>query len=258
MRLYYKSVGQNVSQGLLFLHGFLGDHTDFEDMMRYFSKSFFCIGIDLPGHGKSDINKETSWQTTAKQIQSIVKSKVKTCHVVGYSMGARVALYTALDDPDLFQNVYLISGAFGFKTQEEKKTRLKQDQKWIAAFLASDPTVIQRWYQQPLFNSFRQQPLFKKTFLYRSTQDLPRLGQSLSLFSQGNHPFLDPVLCRNLYYFYGEWDEKYVKIATALHPFSHINVIKIKNAGHVLHLEKRLVIQNKIQKSLNSRLSLIE
>ena len=253
MRLYYKSVGQNVSQVLLFLHGFLGDHTDFEDMMRYFSKSFFCIGIDLPGHGKSDINKQTSWQTTAKQIQSIVKSKVKTCHVVGYSMGARVALYTALDDPYLFENVYLISGAFGFKAQEEKKARLKQDQTWIEAFLDSDPTVIKRWYQQPLFNSFRQHPLFKKTFSYRSTQDLPRLGQSLSLFSQGNHLFLDPMLCRNLYYFYGEWDEKYVKIASELKLYSHVKCIQIKQAGHVLHIENPSNLQNEIQKSLHSR-----
>jgi len=251
MRLHYKSVGQNVSEGLLFLHGFLGDHTDFEEMMAYFSKSFFCIGIDLPGHGQSEIHPQTSFETTAKQIQSIVKSQVKTCHVVGYSMGARMALYTALNDPDLFQNVYLMSGAFGFKTQEEKIARLKQDQKWIDDFLAADPTVIQRWYQQPLFDSFRAHPLFKKTVSYRSTQDLPRLGQSLAVFSQANHPFLDPLVCRNLYYFYGEWDEKYVKIASELKRYSHVKCIQIKQSGHVVHIENPSSIQKEIQKSLN-------
>lgn len=89
----------------MFLHGFLGTGEDWINIMKTFSGSAKCISVDLPGHGKSMVHVvkgagEEPWlslETIAymlhKLIHHVVPAKVT---LVGYSMGARIALYMAL------------------------------------------------------------------------------------------------------------------------------------------------------------------
>jgi len=90
---------------LVFLHGFLGTGEDWINIMRTFSGSAKCISVDLPGHGKSVLHGlegvgEEPWlslETIAdilyKLIHHIAPEKIT---LVGYSMGARIALFMAL------------------------------------------------------------------------------------------------------------------------------------------------------------------
>lgn len=90
---------------LVFLHGFLGTGEDWITIMKTFSGSARCISIDLPGHGKSIIHGvkssgEEPWPSLEiiadilhKLIHQVTPVKVT---LVGYSMGARIALYLAL------------------------------------------------------------------------------------------------------------------------------------------------------------------
>lgn len=73
--------------------------------MKTFSGSARCISVDLPGHGKSIVDgangsgEEPWWSLEIiadilhKLINHITPEKVT---LVGYSMGARIALYMAL------------------------------------------------------------------------------------------------------------------------------------------------------------------
>ncbi|KAF9597408.1 hypothetical protein IFM89_018603 [Coptis chinensis] len=99
---------------LIFLHGFLGSGEDWIPVMKACSTSVRCISVTLPGHGGSRIeshaNKESGQEPRmsveviadilAKLIHNITSSRVV---LVGYSMGARIALCMALrcDNLDL-------------------------------------------------------------------------------------------------------------------------------------------------------------
>jgi isochorismate synthase/2-succinyl-5-enolpyruvyl-6-hydroxy-3-cyclohexene-1-carboxylate synthase/2-succinyl-6-hydroxy-2,4-cyclohexadiene-1-carboxylate synthase/O-succinylbenzoate synthase len=73
--------------------------------MKTFSESARCISIDLPGHGKSTLHGvksatgepcfslELVADILHKIIHHVAPAKVT---LVGYSMGARIALYMAL------------------------------------------------------------------------------------------------------------------------------------------------------------------
>lgn len=73
--------------------------------MKTFSGSARCISVDLPGHGKSIIHGvrgvgEVPWLSVEliadilhKLIHHLAPAEVT---IVGYSMGARIALYMAL------------------------------------------------------------------------------------------------------------------------------------------------------------------
>lgn len=96
---------------LVFLHGFLGTSEDWIAIMKAVSRAARCISIDLPGHGSSRIQNhgnenarlesslsiEVLADVVSKLVHNITPEKVT---VVGYSMGARIALHMALRSSD--------------------------------------------------------------------------------------------------------------------------------------------------------------
>lgn len=105
--LYLELVQDNV---LFFLHGFLGTGEDWITIMKGVSGSARCISLDLPGHGESTTQKNDcdvhgleepsfSMEVVAgllyKLIHHLAPGKV-IVNLVGYSMGARIAMYMAL------------------------------------------------------------------------------------------------------------------------------------------------------------------
>lgn len=101
---HYFALQDNV---VIFLHGFLGTGEDWIPIMKAISRSAKCISIDLPGHGGSKIQNhgckgaqeeatlsiEIVADVLYELIQGITPFKVT---LVGYSMGARIALHMAL------------------------------------------------------------------------------------------------------------------------------------------------------------------
>lgn len=110
---------------VMFLHGFLGTSEDWIPIMKAISGCARCIAVDLPGHGRSKMQDQTGNGTAeepcfsievvadilCKLLCSITPGKVT---LVGYSMGARIALYMALRCSDKVMedtlDVYLSRG----------------------------------------------------------------------------------------------------------------------------------------------------
>jgi len=98
------------------LHGFLGTGRDWLPMMRALSSSFRCIAVDLPGHGFTDVldNLQTVNQKTGNTVVNVSMEDVAEALLklldklgitslvvpVGYSMGARIALYISMFHSD--------------------------------------------------------------------------------------------------------------------------------------------------------------
>ena len=92
---------------LVFLHGFLGTSEDWIAIMKAFSQGARCVSIDLPRHGEtqivnhgdrdaiveSSLSIEVVSEVVNKLIHHVTSERVT---VVGYSMGARIALHMAL------------------------------------------------------------------------------------------------------------------------------------------------------------------
>lgn len=96
----------------MFLHGFLGTSEEWIPIMEAISGFSRCIAFDLPGHGKSKIKVKTvnklakehtfSMEAMSDIICKLLSSiKARKVTLVGYSMGARVALCMALRCSDM-------------------------------------------------------------------------------------------------------------------------------------------------------------
>jgi 2-succinyl-6-hydroxy-2,4-cyclohexadiene-1-carboxylate synthase len=201
---------------IVFLHGFLGTAADWESVCSYLPPSY-CIGFDLPGHGQSPFTEE-------------VDIPLPRFHLVGYSMGGRIALALAAKHPEKIASLTLMSVHPGLHSDEEKKNREVTDRYWadLLLQLPIDKFLLD-WYSQPIFKPF------VPDLSMRKNQNVSELAKALIHYSLSKQPYypIEGVLV-------GERDEKFRKLYE--HP------VLIANAGHMVHLENPQAVALEIQR----------
>lgn len=239
-------IGNTSLPVLLFLHGFMGNVNDLNSVISQLSATFYCVAVDLPGHGKTQVlggnECYTMSETAAGLIQWLDQFNINSCSLVGYSMGGRLALYLSLHYPERFNQVILESASPGLKTEKERLQRRQLDLK-LANKLEKTPLeeFLQDWYNQPLFKSLKAHPYFDQILENRLNNNPVELAKSLRNLGTGNQPSLWDKLSHNqvpLYLLVGERDKKFIEINQAmasLCPVAHLEIIP--NCGHNIHVE---------------------
>lgn len=90
--LYYLDQGNGKT--LIFIHGFLENHSMWKNCISYFSKHCRCVAPDLFGHGETPAHGYIhSMKTYASAVaQLITHLQIQEYAVIGHSMGGYVAL----------------------------------------------------------------------------------------------------------------------------------------------------------------------
>ncbi|HEY9904010.1 MAG TPA: 2-succinyl-6-hydroxy-2,4-cyclohexadiene-1-carboxylate synthase [Candidatus Sericytochromatia bacterium] len=236
------------------MHGFLGDGKEFNQVISLCSEQFYCLTVDLPGHGKTKVIDREEYYTMQNTAQALInlleQLSIKKCFLVGYSMGGRLALYLTLHFPQYFSKVVLESTSPGLKTQEEQLKRIQNDEKLARELETSDfSSFLLKWYDQPLFASIKSHPEFTQIMAIRLQNQPLALAKSLRAMSLGRQPSLWSELKDNkipLLLLVGEYDEKFKKINTemaSICKFAKLEIIS--SCGHNIHLESvRVFVQH--------------
>ncbi|XP_024956733.2 protein PHYLLO, chloroplastic isoform X5 [Citrus sinensis] len=279
---------------LLFLHGFLGTGEEWIPIMKAVSGSARCISIDLPGHGGSkmqnhvakatqEITTKATQEITTKATQEITLSIDVIADVlyklieqitpgkvtlVGYSMGARIALYMALRFSDKIKGTVIISGSPGLRDNIARKIRRAEDDSRACALVTHGLQVfLDTWYTGELWESLRSHPHFNRIVASRLLhEDVQSLSKALSDLSVGRQPPLweDLKLCSTpLLIVVGEKDKKFKSIAEKMcYELSHdekgsddlrnqiYEMVEIPNCGHAVHLENPLPVIRAVRQFL--------
>src|SRR5215831_12942175 len=89
---------------LVLLHGFSNSVANWRSHIDVFSQHYKTIAIDLIGHGKSDSPSDPSRYRMDNCVADLreIFGQLALNHInlLGYSMGARVALHVAAAHPD--------------------------------------------------------------------------------------------------------------------------------------------------------------
>jgi 2-succinyl-6-hydroxy-2,4-cyclohexadiene-1-carboxylate synthase len=239
---------------VLFLHGFLGNHTEFHSVMSRLEQ-FNCITIDLPGHGKTQEFWEYSVPNTAAAIVDLLtQAQIDQVNLVGYSMGGRLALYLALNYPDQFPKAVIESGSPGLKTAEERSQRIQHDQKLAARLEADFPQFLRDWYNMPLFQSFAAHPNFEQIVQERAKNNPLELARSLKEMGTGMQPSLWKTLESHrqpILLIVGAYDRKFIEInqeMAMLCPTAELAIVS--DCGHNVHWEKPEEFVDRLQRFL--------
>ena len=112
---------------LLLLHGFTGSGESWEPLLPALCEHIRVLTVDLPGHGRTRVPDEVAAYSMPRVVETLaemlVASNAAPAHVLGYSMGGRVALALAAHAPHLVQRLILESASPGLATHEERTPR---------------------------------------------------------------------------------------------------------------------------------------
>ena len=234
---------------VLLLHGFLGCKDDWHTVASRLQSGRRVAVFDLPGHGPAADAREDadcSMDSACHRIDAVLEALESTSgHLVGYSMGARIALYFAVTRPGSIASLVLESGSSGIEDDSERARRKLDDEKQAAALVQDGiGPFVDAWEKQPLFASQRQidPKVFADQRARRLSGDAGALARSLRHAGTGSQHWLGghlekitaPVLLVA-----GSLDEKFVAIARNMKdrlPHAHLAVVD--GAGHNVHLEK--------------------
>lgn len=244
---YYERTGSG--EPLLLLHGFTGSSANWRGVLPPLAARCETITVDLLGHGRTAAPaapERYAMPLAADDLCLLLdKLEVARAHLLGYSMGGRLALYLAHAWPGRWSSLTLESASPGLAEGEARAARRAADDRLAARILAKGlPSFVQEWETLPLFASQERLNDNERRLLRdQRLQNAPRgLANSLRGMGTGSQPSLwdglgdlaPPVLLLA-----GELDEKFVAInqqVAGLIPGAALRIIS--GAGHTTHLER--------------------
>lgn len=253
LMLAYTRSGEKSLPPLVLLHGFLGDKKEWQPLMPVLSQHFYCICIDLPGHGESEalpqqISNSDMEQTLEPNgftqcssliIKTLKRLDIEQFHLLGYSLGGRIALHLAQLAPKALLSLTLESAHPGLLTKQERQLRVQTDQTWTERLQQLEfKHFLSLWYQQAVFSDLSE-PQRRQLITARSGNNADRLlalFQLTSLAKQQDLRHIPATLNCPCYYFVGELDGKFRQLITSWSQQTcSPQVITIADAGHNAH-----------------------
>ena len=236
---------------LLLLHGFTGSAATWTPHLSASGgwRGFTTVAVDLLGHGASDCPADPRRYRMERCLEDLValleRLDVRRTAVLGYSMGARVALHLALQAPERLWALILESASPGIEDACEREARARSDAA-LAEAIERDgvEAFVERWQALPLFDSQARLPAAVRQELRRQRlgNDQRGLANSLRGLGAGQQA---PVLARMggigipALLIAGALDDKYCDLArrmAAALPCARTEIVP--DAGHAVHLER--------------------
>ena len=215
-------------QAVVALHGFGGFGADFDRV-----RGPGWITPDLPGAPLEDVLAQLAQTLPAEPFR-----------LIGYSMGARVALAFTLARPERVQQLTLIGATAGLTDAAARAQRCEDDGALADRITALGAEAFDRaWREHPLIRTQDRlpEPFLSELRARRCRQPTDRLLGHLTHLSAAVIPSMWPDLHRitcDVELVSGSEDAKYTRLARKLAEWIEgATVTVVDGAGHAPHLE---------------------
>jgi 2-succinyl-6-hydroxy-2,4-cyclohexadiene-1-carboxylate synthase len=221
---------------LALVHGFTQTRRSWQAVAARLAADHEVVTVDAPGHGGAgDV------RVGLVEGGELLADAAGPATYVGYSMGGRLCLHTALHRPDEVRGLVLLGATGGIDDPEERARRRAADEALAARIEAVGVAAfLDEWLAQPLFATLDPATADRPG---RAVNTPAGLASSLRLAGTGTQrPLWDeledvevPVLVLA-----GELDERFraagARLAAAVGPNATFEVVP--GAGHTAHLER--------------------
>jgi 2-succinyl-6-hydroxy-2,4-cyclohexadiene-1-carboxylate synthase len=234
MPLHAERRGQGPT--LVLVHGFTQIGRSWAAIADDLATDHEVVLVDAPGHGRS---ADVAVDLVAGG--SLLGDAGGRATYVGYSMGARLCLHTALGHPDLVSGLVLVGGTAGIEDADERAARRQQDRD-TADRLERDglEAFLAWWLTQPLFADLTPDQAGIEA---RRENTVAGLRSSLEHAGTGSQePLWDCLgeLAMPVLALAGARDERYAALAQRMAGAvgSSARAAVVPDAGHAAHLER--------------------
>jgi len=242
--------GQKDDPALVLLHGFTGSAASWGKHLDVFAESGLrVIALDLLGHGRSDAPGDPRRYAIEQCcddilcIMTVLDIREGEATLLGYSLGGRIALYTAFGG--FFRTLILESASPGLESVDDRYMRRRSDNA-LASLIEREgvASFVEIWERIPLFTSQAQLSPEVRARLHAQRMNNREVGLANSLrgVGTGEQPSLYPRLHEMTLptlLITGEFDTKFSEIAQKMvSALPQAQLVIVPGAGHTVHLEQ--------------------
>ena len=142
---------------LLLIHGFTGSAASWAAQLPTLTRDHRVLAIELLGHGGTDrppAERHLIELQAADLAYILGWLGAVPADVLGYSLGARVALRLAVDARGSVRRLILESPSAGIADPASRAARRVADQRWVDQLQGGDMDgFVRDWAEQPIFAS---------------------------------------------------------------------------------------------------------
>lgn len=229
---------------IVLLHGFTQTGASWRTVIDALGERYRALAPDIRGHGSAAALRPVGF---AECVADVVAVAPERFALVGYSMGARVALRVALAHPARVQRLALVGATPGIADAVERDARRQEDAELADELEATDniEAFARRWGAQPLLR--RQPPeVAAAAHADRLRNEPPGLAAALRGIGPGATEPLWAQLAElrmPVVVIAGERDTKYRKLAERMaERIPRADVLIVPAVGHAVHLEAPAIV----------------
>jgi pimeloyl-ACP methyl ester carboxylesterase len=236
--LYYEAAGRG--EPVVLIHGGQLDRRMWDDQFRLLSKDFRVIRYDVRGYGRSET--PTRMYSDVKDLRSLLDSlAVQKAHLVGLSLGGRIAIDFTLEYPDRVASLTAVGpGLSGFAWSGDGRDRqiaihrALQDQ--------DEDRAVELWLKDPLMAPAMENPAVAERVRKLAHENTrcwlmnPLLGRGIDPPSVGR---LGAIKVPTLL-IVGDRDVPDIQavVKTLEEKIPHAKKVIVRGAGHMVNMEK--------------------
>lgn len=98
--LNYDVSGQPTAPAIVLIHGLFGDLDNLKSISRALSDTYYVINVDLRNHGQSPWTETMAFSDMAADVLAVLDTlNLNNAHILGHSLGGKVAMELALHYP---------------------------------------------------------------------------------------------------------------------------------------------------------------
>jgi pimeloyl-ACP methyl ester carboxylesterase len=240
MKLNFKKLG-NGSQNLVVLHGFLGTLDNWITLGRRWAEDFSVYLVDLRNHGFSPHSEEFNYPAMAGDVLDLLREEgIKSPIILGHSMGGKVAMYLALQHPEMLEALVVVDIApRGISTSHDAlvDALCRLDLQHLSSRKEADEALAR---DIPSFGirQFLLKNLDRKGDGFVWKMNLPVLREKIAEIGaeiQAEQPFQKPTI------FIAGSNSDYIipsDEADIKKKFTRARIVHVHDAGHWVHAEK--------------------
>lgn len=234
-QIYYEVSGSGES--IVFIHGFTLDHRMWQPQVEFFSRNYQVITYDARGFGKSSI--PTGPYSHDDDLHALLEHLgTERAHIVGLSMGGRIATNFTLAYPDEVRSLTLMDSALdGYKSTVDWNMHAKN---------VGIEGAKENWLNHEVFMETRKHPKVVVTlrpiiedysgwhWLHKDIQQ-PADSHARTRLNEITAPTLIIVGEKDLAYFHD--------IATVIEAgIAESRKVIVPDAGHMVNMEKPVAV----------------
>jgi len=237
-------LGDGGGPWVVWLHGFLGSSLDFLPFATQLAPRVRSLLVDLPAHGDStDVEPESVAASAALVADAMADFDIDRAVLAGYSLGGRVALEFASQNPRRVAGLILESTSPGIVGAAARVARINVDERRAESLVTqSREEFLEGWYRQSVFRSLSARPADLEVMIAtRRIADRGSMARALSCFSPGRQTPMWGILPRlgcPILALAGGLDGKYLAVSRRVGEVArHATVVAVPDSGHIAHFE---------------------